>query len=127
MGLQHAIYGWHLRRKQESEGPYPYDPMEDELAHCSDEERDRLTGFADPQNTVAVMAPIVDAYGVQYGSRVEMISPKLAGDRIDADRETILHLRESLAEQRFWRRFLARAAWVFVALNALTLLFLIGG
>ncbi len=124
--LKHAIYKHHLQRERARQEPV-CDPAEETYCHGTDEERDHLGGFDDPKNTVAITVHIANEYGEEYGSRVQLISPQEAGRRIDGDRETILHLRESLTEQRFWRRFMTRVAWIAIILNMFFIALLIGG
>ncbi len=124
--LKQFIYGKHLQRERDRAEPI-YDPIEEDFNHETDEVRDRLAGFGNPANTVSVTVPMVSAWGEEYGCRVEMISPEIAGKRIDGDRETITHLREALAEQRYWRRFMARFAWSVFILNMFLIALLIGG
>lgn len=127
LALKHNIYGQHLRREQRKreQEPMPYDQAEEDLRHASPEEADRITGFADPRNTVGVTVPLIGYDGGEYGTRVERISPETAGERIDADRQTITHLREARAETRFWQGFNARVAGLSIGLNVIFIILMI--
>lgn len=122
--LKHKIYGNHLRRVHEQAEPCPYeDPAED--PNLDEQEEHRLRGFTDPRNTVAITVPICNEYGEEYGSRVDMIPPKIAGDLIDANRHEIASLREAHHEARFWQGFNARVAGLSIGLNVIFIVLMI--